>query len=160
MAVAEKSSHAIVDHYDIAVSKLNLLLGDLVLTLPEPSEWADIKDDEDKKEEFKQAFFAASDQMNLVQQYYEYQWNDEIFGMTEHTWLQYIGAYKNLFPRQIGPDEPSIIRQLQGKTKLTNIQVIDAAHILSLIGAKVGLRMVFRQSMKKQNVLFTNKFKS
>ena len=114
------------------------MLGDLVLTLPEPSEWADIKDDEDKKDEFKQAFFAASDQMNLVQQYYEYQWNDEIFGMTEHTWLQYIGAYKNLFPRQIGPDEPSIIRQLQGKTKLTNIQVIDAAHILSLIGAKVG----------------------
>ncbi len=143
-----KSSHAIVDHYDIAVSKLNLLLGDLVLTLPEPSEWADIKDDEDKKEEFKQAFFAASDQMNLVQQYYEYQWNDEIFGMTEHTWLQYIGAYKNLFPRQIGPDEPSIIRQLQGKTKLTNIQVIDAAHILRKVGSTNGIQTVDEETKR------------
>lgn len=134
-----KSRKAIVDHYDVAVSKLNLLLSDLVLALPEPSEWADIKDDEGKKEEFKKTFFAASDQMNLVQQYYEYQWNDENFGMTEHTWLQYIGAYKNLFPRPDGPGiETPVIRQLQGKTKLTNTQVIDAAHILSLIGARVG----------------------
>ncbi|MFW8577098.1 type I restriction endonuclease subunit R [Enterococcus entomosocium] len=134
-----KSRKAIVDHYDVAVSKLNFLLSDLVLALPEPSEWADIKDDEGKKEEFKKTFFAASDQMNLVQQYYEYQWNDENFGMTEHTWLQYIGAYKNLFPRPDGPGiETPVIRQLQGKTKLTNTQVIDAAHILSLIGARVG----------------------
>lgn len=134
-----KSRKAIVDHYDVAVSKLNLLLSDLVLALPEPSEWADIKDDEGKKEEFKKTFFAASDQMNLVQQYYEYQWNDENFGITEHTWLQYIGAYKNLFPRPDGPGiETPVIRQLQGKTKLTNTQVIDAAHILSLIGARVG----------------------
>lgn len=134
-----KSRKAIVDHYDVAVSKLNLLLSDLVLALPEPSEWADIKDDEGKKEEFKKTFFAASDQMNLVQQYYEYQWNDENFGMTEHTWLQYIGAYKNIFPRPDGPGiETPVIRQLQGKTKLTNTQVIDAAHILSLIGARVG----------------------
>ena len=87
-----KSSRVIVDHYEVAVSKLKQLLGELVLTLSKPSEWAEIKDDDDKKEEFKIAFFAASDQMNLVQQYYEYQWNDETFGMTEHTWLQYIGA--------------------------------------------------------------------
>lgn len=134
-----KSSKAIVDHYDVAVSKLHNLLSDMIDTLPEPSEWAEIKDDEDKKEEFRQAFFAASDQMNLVQQYYEYHWNDKSFGMTEHTWLQYIGAYKNLFPRLIGAEvEIPAVRQLQGKTKLTYTQVIDAAHILSLIGARVG----------------------
>ncbi|TRW76585.1 type I restriction endonuclease subunit R, EcoR124 family [Lactococcus lactis] len=134
-----KSSRVIVDHYEVAVSKLKQLLGELVLTLSKPSEWAEIKDDDDKKEEFKIAFFAASDQMNLVQQYYEYQWNDETFGMTEHTWLQYIGAYKNLFPRPEGSgSEPQTIKQLQGKTKLTHTQVIDAAHILSLIGARVG----------------------
>lgn len=134
-----KSSKVIVDHYEVAVSKLNLVLRDLIVTLPEPSEWAEIKDYEDKKEAFKLAFLEASDQMNQVQQYYEYQWNDESFGMTEHTWLQYIGAYKNLFPKPEGQViETPITRQLQGKTKLTNTQVIDAAHILSLIGARVG----------------------
>lgn len=134
-----KSSQVIVDHYDVAVKKLYLLLGDLTLILPIPSDWASIKDDEDKKETSKIAFFAASDQVNLVQQYYEYQWHDKNFGMLEHTWLQYIGAYKNLFPSSEGSGaEPSVIRQLQGKTKLANTQVIDAAHILSLIGARVS----------------------
>jgi type I restriction enzyme R subunit len=134
-----KSSKAIVDHYGVAVNKLSLLLSGLVETLADPSDWAEIKDDVDKKEDFKLAFLEASNQMNLVQQYYEYQWVDEAFGMSEHTWLQYIGAYKNLFPRAVGPGtEAPVIRQLQGKTKLTNTQVIDAAHILSLIGARVG----------------------
>lgn len=132
-----KSSKVIVDQYDIAVSKLKKLLNDMVLTLPEPSEWASIKNLEDEKQLFKEAFLKASEQMNIVQQYYEYQWSDDDFGMTEHTWLKYIGAYKNLFSKdpQI-PDQP-IIHVLQGRTKLSNTQVIDAAHILKLIGNKV-----------------------
>lgn len=132
-----KSSKVIVDQYDIAVSKLKKLLSDMVLTLPEPSEWASIKDRKEEKQLFKEAFLKASEQMNIVQQYYEYQWSDDDFGMTEHTWLKYIGAYKNLFSKdpQI-PDQP-IIHVLQGRTKLSNTQVIDADHILKLIGNKV-----------------------
>lgn len=133
-----KSSKVIVDHYDVAVNKLNLLLTGLTEKLLEPSDWAEIKDDEEKKEAFQKAFVEASNQMNLVQQYYEYCWKDATFGMTEHKWMQYIGAYKNLFPKSGGTEiETPVVRQLQGKTKLTNTQVIDAAHILSLIGAKV-----------------------
>ncbi|WP_444283057.1 type I restriction endonuclease subunit R [Granulicatella adiacens] len=132
-----KSSKVIVDKYDIAVSKLKKLLSDMVLTLPEPSEWASIKDCKEEKQLFKEAFLKASEQMNIVQQYYEYQWTDEDFGMTEHTWLKYIGAYKNLFSKDTPiPDQP-ITRVLLGRTKLSNTQVIDADHILKLIGNKV-----------------------
>ena len=132
-----KSSKVIVDQYDTAVSKLKKLLSDMVLTLPEPSEWASIKDRKEEKQLFKEAFLKASEQMNIVQQYYEYQWSDDDFGMTEHTWLKYIGAYKNLFSKDTPiPDQP-ITRVLQGRTKLSNTQVIDADHILKLIGNKV-----------------------
>lgn len=132
-----KSSKVIVDQYDIAVSKLKKLLSDMVLTLPEPSEWASIKDRTEEKQLFKEAFLKASEQMNIVQQYHEYQWSDDDFGMTEHTWLKYIGAYKNLFSKDTPiPDQP-ITRVLLGRTKLSNTQVIDADHILKLIGNKV-----------------------
>lgn len=132
-----KSSKVIVDQYDIAVSKLKKLLNNMVLTLPEPSEWASIKNLEEEKQLFKEAFLNASEQMNIVQQYYEYQWSDDDFGMTEHTWLKYIGAYKNLFSKDTKIPDPPIIRVLQGRTKLFNTQVIDADHILKLIGNKV-----------------------
>lgn len=132
-----KSSKVIVDQYDIAVSKLKKLLSDMVLTLPEPSEWTSIKDRKEEKQLFKEAFLKASEQMNIVQQYYEYQWSDDDFGMTEHTWLKYIGAYKNLFSKDTPIPDPPIIRALQGRTKLSNTQVIDADHILKLIGNKV-----------------------
>lgn len=132
-----KSSKVIVDQYDIAVSKLKKSLNDMVLTLPEPSEWASIKNLEEEKQLFKEAFLKASEQMNIVQQYYEYQWSDDDFGMTEHTWLKYIGAYKNLFSKNTTIPDPPIIRALQGRTKLSNTQVIDADHILKLIGNKV-----------------------
>lgn len=132
-----KSSKVIVDQYDIAVSKLKPLLSDMVFTLPEPSEWASIKNREEEKQLFKEAFLKASEQMNIVQQYYEYQWSDDDFGMTEHTWLKYIGAYKNLFSKNTTIPDPPIIRVLQGRTKLSNTQVIDADHILKLIGNKV-----------------------
>lgn len=132
-----KSSKVIVDQYDIAVSKLKKLLSEMVLTLPEPSEWASIKDCEEEKQLFKEAFLKASERMNIVQQYYEYQWSDDGFGMTEHTWLKYIGAYKNLFSKDPKNVDPQIIRTLQGRTKLANTQVIDAGHILNLIGNKV-----------------------
>ena len=41
-----------------------------------------IKNLEEEKQLFKEAFLKASEQMNIVQQYYEYQWSDDDFGMT------------------------------------------------------------------------------
>ena len=66
--------------------------------------------------------------------------------------LQYIGAYKNLTwkPGPV-PQERDVI-SLPGKTKLVGTQVIDAAHILQLIGAKVkeknGIQSVDMETLR------------
>jgi type I restriction enzyme R subunit len=87
------------------------------------------------------AFLATLDKVNLVEQYYQFKWDDSAFGLTEHKWMQYIGAYKNLFPPIGGYiDDPIIIRPLAGKTKLVKTQVIDAAHILNLIDTKIQIQ--------------------
>lgn len=133
------SSKAIVDTYIVAVEKFRLNALEMVKSLPDPSEWQGIRDDKEKKDKFMLAFKDAAEQLNLVEQYYEYKWDDDTFGIDEHTWLKYVGAYKNL-TRKEGPSDPgpSIIRPLVGKTKLAGTQVIDAAHILGLIGSKVS----------------------
>lgn len=132
------SSPAIVDLYETAVKKLKIKIDVLVSTLENPTEWAILIDDEEGKKVFQLAFNDTSHQLNFVQQYYEYSWDDATFGLDEHRWLQYVGAYRNLFP--LTPVEESIIiRQLSGKTKLQSTQKIDAAHILNLIGGKVNL---------------------
>lgn len=132
------SSKAIVDTYDTAVLKFNLCVGEMIQTLADPSEWHSIKDDKEALENFILAFKDAAEQLNLVEQYYEYKWKDSTFGIDEHTWLKYVGAYKNLVKKD-GPDDsiPGVIKSLVGKTKLAGTQVIDATHILGLIGAKV-----------------------
>ncbi|QHI73070.1 type I restriction endonuclease subunit R, EcoR124 family [Aminipila terrae] len=134
-----KSSPAIVDLYSTAVKKFKIKIGEMILTLPDPTEWATLKNDERKKQNFILTFKESADQLNLVMQYYEFHWDDSTFGITEHIWMQYIGAYKNLTHKP-GTSTPSqvIVRPLVGKTKLAGTQVIDAAHILSLIGSKVG----------------------
>ncbi|MDR1017488.1 MAG: HsdR family type I site-specific deoxyribonuclease [Lachnospiraceae bacterium] len=159
-----KSSLAIVDLYETAVKKLKVKVEDMISTLSDPTKWGDIKDDEETKNEFKIAFLDTADQLNLVEQYYEFKWEDVHFGMSEHTWLQYVGAYKNLFPPLTGGAESEIIRPLAGKTKLTRTQVIDAAHILSLIGGKVRdsdgvqtvdsetLRIIYEQIQELSNM--------
>lgn len=131
-----KSIKAIVDLYDVAVEKLCTKVQELVSVLPDPSDWPSVKDDTEKKEEFKEAFLDTAEQLNKVAQYYEFVWDDEKFGMTEHRWLQYAGAYKNLFSADT-IDGVDIIRPLVGKTKLQSTQVIDAAHILKLITEKI-----------------------
>lgn len=133
------SSKAIVDTYIVAVEKFRISVLEMVESLPDPSEWRELKDDKEGKEKFITAFKDAAEQLNLVEQYYEYNWDDDTFGIEEHTWLKYVGAYKNL-TRKEGPDHPvpSIIKPLVGKTKLAGTQVIDAAHILGLIGSKVS----------------------
>ena len=132
-----KNSMAIVDQYETAVKKYKLKVEEMRPTLPNPTDWLIIKDDEEKKSAFLLSFREAVDQLNLVMQYYEYKWDNESFGIDEHTWLQYVGAYKNLTKNPKGPIDPPVIRPLVGKTKLVGTQVIDAAHILSLIGSKV-----------------------
>lgn len=132
-----KSSRAIVDTYPTAVEKLNIKISEMIVTLLDPTKWAEIKDDEEKKEAFILAFKDAAEQLNLVEQYYEFKWDVDSFGIDEHTWMKYVGAYKNLIHKPGTPPTPTNMRPLVGKTKLAGIQVIDAAHILSLIGSKV-----------------------
>lgn len=131
-----KSSRAIVDTYPTSVEKFAILAEAMREILPDPTDWASIEHDLPIKKEFLKAFRDASDQLNLVMQYYEYSWDDTTFGIDEHNWLRYVGAYKNLKPKEEEPITDVI--PLEGKTKLAGTQVIDAAHILSLIGAKVN----------------------
>jgi len=159
-----KSSKAIVDTYDTAVKKLEIKVFEMMPTLSDPTEWQTIKDDEKKKEAFILAFKDAAEQLNLVEQYYEFKWDDTAFGIDEHRWLQYVGAYKNLTWKPGTPPPPTSARPLVGKTKLAGTQVIDAAHILKLIGSKVSsvggvqtvdgetLRIIFEQIQELSNM--------
>ncbi len=131
-----KSSRVIVDHYQTAVQKLALKIQEMIPTLPKPTDWALLEADDEAKQLFLLSFRDANDQLRMVMQYYEFKWDDASFGIDEHTWLQYVGAYKNLTFSDVNPPD-EIIGPLVGKTKLSGTQVIDAHHILSLIGAKV-----------------------
>lgn len=159
-----KSSKAIVDTYETAVKTLNIKVTEMIPTLPDPTEWQTIKDDEKKKETFLLAFKDTAEQLNLVEQYYEFKWNDADFGIDEHTWLQYVGAYKNLTWKPGETPPPTPINPLAGKTKLAGTQVIDANHILNLIGSKVTsangvqtvdsetLRIIYEQIQELSNM--------
>src|SRR5690606_23444464 len=91
-----KSSKAIVEPYKTAVEKLAIKIKEMIVTLPDPTTWQTIEQDEEKKEAFLDAYRDAAEQMKTVEQYYEYAWDDAAFGIDEHTWLRYKGAYKNL----------------------------------------------------------------
>ena len=134
-----KSSRAIVDTYDTAVEKYNIAVTEMRNELPDPARWASLKDDEESKGQFIASYKSAAEQLNLVQQYYQYKWDDDTFGIDEHTWQKFVGAYRNL-TRNDGPVDPgdNIIKPLIGKTKLAGTQVIDAASIIALIGSKIS----------------------
>lgn len=132
------STKAIVDVYENAVKKLKLAVEQMRPTLQDPTGWQALVDDKAAKQAFEANFKDAADHVNTVKQYYEFKWDDDAFGISEHEWLQYVGAYKNIF--RDGPDlvdPPLEIKALAGKTKLSGTQVIDAAHILNLIGERV-----------------------
>ncbi|HZK53243.1 MAG TPA: hypothetical protein VFC84_03445 [Desulfosporosinus sp.] len=159
-----KSSKAIVDTYVTAVQKLAIKIVEMIPTLPDPTEWATIKDNKDKEEAFILAFKDVAEQLNLVEQYYVFKWDDIAFGIDEHMWLQYVGAYKNLTYKPGTPLPPTPMNPLVGKTKLAGTQVIDAAHILGLIGSKVStvggiqtvdsetLRIIYEQIQELSNM--------
>lgn len=159
-----KSTKAIVDVYENAVRKLQAAIEQMRPTLADPTKWQDLKDDQAGRAAFKEAFEEASDKVNTVKQYYEFKWDDEAFGISNHEWLQYVGAYKNLFVN-VGPDSgPVEIRPLVGKVQSTGEQVIDADHILKLIGNKVQdqrgvqtvdsetLRIIYEQIQELSNM--------
>ena len=131
----EKLKTQIKDTYDVAVAKFRNLVETMVSTLPDPAQWKNLEENEEDKEAFKKAYRAAAEQLNCLQQYYEYSWKDAEFGIDEHTWKKYVGAYRNLTREEIDPPVPLPVRQL-GKTKLAGTDVIDASHLLKLIGSK------------------------
>ncbi|WP_269053101.1 type I restriction endonuclease subunit R, EcoR124 family [Sporosarcina sp. G11-34] len=90
------SSKAIVEPYATSVEKFKLSLIDMINTLPDPTNWQSIEPFEEEKKVFIQAYKAAAEKFNLVEQYYEYVWDDTAFGMDERIWFHYIGAYRNL----------------------------------------------------------------
>lgn len=130
-----KNSKVLVDTYSVAVAKFNKLVMDMIATLPEPSRWKELECKPKEKEAFIKAYKAAAEQFNCLQQYYEYAWDDNSFGIDEHTWKKYVGAYRNL-TREPGKTEPPVPLRPLGRTKLVSTEVIDAAHILKLIGSK------------------------
>jgi type I restriction enzyme R subunit len=133
------SSKAIVEPYETAVQKFNICIDEMIPTLPDPSNWQSIKDDKEALDRFMLSFKDAFEKIGLLEQYYEYKWDDIAFGIDEHTWLKYHGAYKNLL-RKEGKEDPitDFINPLVAKTRLAGTQVIDASHIMSLIGSKVN----------------------
>ena len=131
------SSIALVENYKTATAKLAQKIEELKKSLKEPTQWESLSSDERAKEFFILCFMDASNQLGKVMQYYEYKWDDESFKLDEHTWLKYVGAYKNLTYKERDEDEDIPVIPLSGKTRITATQVIDEKHILSLIGARV-----------------------
>jgi len=129
------SSSVLVEKYEDAVRILRSKFEALVSELPDPTKWADIRNDEEKKESFKKAFKETSNQLNRVKQYYEFTWDDDSFGFSERIWLWYLGAYKKLFPREIDLGVIDV-KKLTGRTKLQGTQVIDAQSLFALIDKK------------------------
>lgn len=130
------NSRAIVETYDVAVGKLHLEVAALRGTLTQPTKWAEIKGTE-TEEQFVTSFKTALQQLNTVKQYYEFNWDDERFGVTEHLWRQYVGAYKNLKDGN-GQDDDTVIRELISQTMLIDTHPVDLPFILTLIRNKIN----------------------
>src|SRR5699024_3695665 len=102
--------------------------------LRDPTTWQELEKDEEAKEVFVKAFKQANSQLNKIQQYYEFSWVDEAFGVTEHEWMQYVGAYRNLTRDDKDDPEEDIPILPLGEAKLAGSQRIDAHYIIQLMG--------------------------
>jgi type I restriction enzyme R subunit len=131
------NSPAIVPTYEVAVAKLKELLHQMKQILPVPANWADLKNDEQKMTEFKEAYLDSNAQMSRVSQYYECVWSNDTFGMESGEWDRYTGAFKNLFPTENPPKPPKIIRPVEGDSKVVIAIDITAGYIIDLIGKKL-----------------------
>lgn len=130
------SSKAIVEPYPEAVDSFVQFSQDVTQLLTDPTAWQQLETDEEAKEMFVKAFKQANAQLNTIQQYYEFAWVDGAFGLTEHEWMQYVGAYRNL-TRDDEDDGGEDLPVLPlGETKLAHAQRIDANYIIQLIGSE------------------------
>ena len=148
-----KSSRAIVEPYDTAVEKFSMKVENMINILQDPTKWEELAADIEKKDMFNKFFIDANEKLMRVMQYYEYEWNDGRFKLDEHSWMKYVGAYKNL---NMGNDmedlEEGEAIPLIGRTKLSGTQVIDADYILNLIGSKAksveGVQIVDTETLR------------
>ncbi|MGI6158152.1 MAG: type I restriction endonuclease subunit R, EcoR124 family [Saccharofermentanales bacterium] len=131
------SSRAIVAPYRTEIAKFGQYMDELRRILPDPTRWAHIRHDKEKIENFLNQLRLTSEKMNRIQQYYEFDWSDIEIYVTKHTWLYYVGAGRNLATEDEGTTVAPLPPLFIGRTKLSNTDVIDAAHILRLIGRKV-----------------------
>lgn len=145
-----ENSPAYVDTYKVAVEKLRVRVEKMRAVLIEPTEWKKLEHDEEGKKAFIKAFKSASSQKLKVEQYYEFVWDDDSFGITQDIWLNYVGAYKNL---REDDDEPEMeIISLPGRLKIVGTAEITAAYIIELVGEKTktvdGVRVIDEESMR------------
>lgn len=132
-----ESSEAIVEPYRQAVETFTAYSQEVMQLLEDPAMWQDLETDEEKKELFVKAFKQANAQLNKVQQYYEFSWDDGAFGITEHDWLRYAGAYRNATRNDEGGGAEDVLPVLPlAASKLAGTQRIDAHYIIHLIGEK------------------------
>src|SRR5699024_3222912 len=130
-----KNSPALVEPYKQAVDKLRNRIEELKATLLDPTEWQDLESNEEAKKEFIEVFKEANNQLNTVRQYYEFEWDDEAFGITEDQWMRYTGAYQNIRRDEKIEDEELPVMPLS-EAKLVGTQKIDAHYIIQLIDEK------------------------
>lgn len=147
-----KSSRAIVEQYDVAVSKLAVAVDEMLGSLADPTTWKELETNDILKEKFISSYTKASARLATVYQYYEFNWDNKMFGLSEHEWLRYTGAYKNLRSDEDILEEEVLPIPLRGKTKLSGSQIIDADHILKLIGSTVthdkGIQTVDSETLR------------
>src|SRR5699024_8721090 len=114
--------------------------------------WQALEKDEEAKEAFVEVFKQAHSQLNKIQQYYEISWEDEAFGITEHEWMQYVGAYRNLTRDDKKTVEDEIPILPLGDAKLAGGQTIDAYYLIQLIGEKAtssdGIQSVDAETLR------------
>ena len=144
-----ENSEVIVDTYAVAAAKLKSAFAKVKAQLLEPADWKLLEAKE--KQKFLEAFRKAARQLSRVEQYYEYEWDEDSFGMADGLWLKYVGAYKNLTRKD--KDALTVpIAPLPGHVKVVGMQDITATYIISLVGEKTkvvdGVRVIDEESLR------------
>ena len=146
-----ENAHVIVEPYDTAVLKFAVNVEAMRDTLPDPTAWAELVSNDVARDAFLKAFRSAAKQLRCLEQYYEFAWDAERFTIDEPTWLNYVGAYKNLRPKTEEPED-EIIRPLPGRAKIIGGTQVTASYILSLVGEKTrvvnGIRVIDSESLR------------
>src|SRR5699024_6855160 len=119
-----KSSKAIVKSYSEAIEVFVNDAQEAMDILKDLTAWTAPEKEEEAKEVLVEEYKKAQRQLNKIQQYYEFSWEDEAFGITEHEWMQYVGAYRNLTRDDKETVEDDIPILPLGEAKLAGSQTI------------------------------------